>query len=68
MVPNVKGKTLARAKASLRSHHCRSGRITHKFSSRRLKNRVIKQSPRAGRRLANGARVNLTIGKGPRHR
>jgi beta-lactam-binding protein with PASTA domain len=66
-VPSVVGKTLAKAKAKLRQHHCRSGRITHKFSSRRLKNRVIKQSPRAGRRLANGARVNLTIGKGPRH-
>jgi beta-lactam-binding protein with PASTA domain len=28
---------------------------------------VIHQSPRAGRRLANGARVNLTVGRGPRH-
>jgi beta-lactam-binding protein with PASTA domain len=67
VVPNVVGKTLARAKSSLRSHHCRSGRITHRVSSRRLKNKVVHQSPRAGRHLANGARVNLTIGKGPRH-
>jgi len=29
---------------------------------------VIKQSPRAGRRFANGHKVNLTVGKGPRHR
>jgi beta-lactam-binding protein with PASTA domain len=62
----VVGKTLARAKASLRAHHCRSGKITRKASSQRMKNRVIRQSPRAGRRLANGARVNLVIGKGRR--
>jgi beta-lactam-binding protein with PASTA domain len=43
------------------------GKVTHKTSSRRLKNRVIKQNPHAGRRLANGHKVNLTIGKGPRH-
>jgi beta-lactam-binding protein with PASTA domain len=67
VVPNVVGKTLARAKASLRSHHCRTGTVTHRASSRRLKNHVLHQSPRAGRRLANGARVNLVVGKG-RHR
>ncbi|HEY6116164.1 MAG TPA: PASTA domain-containing protein [Candidatus Dormibacteraeota bacterium] len=60
------GKTLARAKSSIRSHHCRVGKITRKFSSRRLKGRVTKQSPRAGRRLANGHKVNITVGKGPR--
>jgi beta-lactam-binding protein with PASTA domain len=64
----VVGKTLAKAKSSLRSHHCRAGKITRKFSSAKKKNHVIKQSPRAGRRLANGAKVNLTVGKGPRHR
>jgi serine/threonine-protein kinase len=62
----VVGNTLARARAKIRQHHCTVGRVTRKFSSRRLKNRVIKQSPRAGRRLANGHKVNLTLGKGPR--
>jgi len=67
VVPNVIHKTLARAKASLRSHHCKSGKITRRASSNRLKNRVLAQRPHAGRRLANGARVNLVVGKG-RHR
>jgi eukaryotic-like serine/threonine-protein kinase len=62
----VLGNTLSRARAKIRQHHCTVGRVTRKFSSRRLKNRVIKQSPRAGRRLANGHKVNLTLGKGPR--
>jgi beta-lactam-binding protein with PASTA domain len=63
----VVGKTLSKAKASLRSHHCRTGKITRKFSSKRKKNHVLAQRPHAGRRLAHNAKVNLTVGKGPRH-
>jgi beta-lactam-binding protein with PASTA domain len=63
----VVGKTLAKAKASLRSHHCRSGKITRRASSARLKNHVLAQRPHAGRRLANGGKVNLVVGKGRRH-
>jgi beta-lactam-binding protein with PASTA domain len=67
VVPNVIGNTLGRAKSRIRNRHCRVGQVTRKFSSRRLKGHVLRQSPRAGRRLANGARVNLVVGKGPRH-
>jgi len=67
VVPNVVGRTLARARQAIRSHHCRTGTVTRRFSSRRLKNHVLSQRPHAGRRLANGARVNLVVGKGPRH-
>jgi beta-lactam-binding protein with PASTA domain len=62
----VVGNTLARAKSKIRRNHCSVGKITRKPSSRRLKGHVIKQSPRAGRRLANGHKVNLTVGRGPR--
>lgn len=68
MVPNVVGKTLAKAKAKLRTAHCRTGKVTRKASSARLKGKVVRQSPRRGKHLANGAKVNLTIGKGPRRR
>ena len=67
MVPNVIGNTLGRAKSRIRHNHCRVGDVTRKFSSRRLKNHVIRQRPRGGRRLPNGAHVNLVVGKGPRH-
>jgi len=60
----VVGKTLARAKASLKSHHCKSGKITRRASSNAMKNHVLAQRPHAGRRLANGGRVNLVVGKG----
>ncbi len=60
------GLTLVRAKAKIRTAHCRTGKVTRKVSSRRKKNHVLAQRPRPGRRLANGARVSLTVGKGPR--
>jgi beta-lactam-binding protein with PASTA domain len=58
------GKTLGVAKTRIRHAHCRVGKITRKHSTARKKGKVIAQSPRAGRRLANGARVNLVVGKG----
>ena len=64
MVPNVVGRALSAAKASLRSHHCRTGTVTKRASSARLKNHVLRQSPHAGRHLANGARVSMVVGKG----
>jgi hypothetical protein len=64
VVPSVKGKTLAQAKASIRSHRCRVGAIRSATSRLAAKGRVIGQSPRAGRRLPVGSRVNLVISKG----
>jgi serine/threonine-protein kinase len=64
----VVGRTLARAKSQIRAHHCRVGKISRKFSSKKKKNRVLVQSPKPGRRLANGHKVNLVVGKGPRRR
>jgi beta-lactam-binding protein with PASTA domain len=60
----VVGKTLAKAKTKIRQHHCRVGNITRKRSNNQLRGHVLHQSPRAGRRLANGHRVNLVVGRG----
>jgi beta-lactam-binding protein with PASTA domain len=62
----VVGKTLAKAKTRIRAAHCKVGNVTRRASSNRLKGKVVKQSPRAGRRFANGHKVNLTVGKGGR--
>jgi beta-lactam-binding protein with PASTA domain len=59
----VVGKPLGKAKSRIRKAHCRVGRITRKHASARLRGRVIAQRPAAGKRLRNGARVNLTVGK-----
>jgi hypothetical protein len=64
IVPNVVGLTLAKARAKLVMRHCRVGSVAKKASSLTKRGKVIGQSPRAGRRLRNGAKVNLTLGKG----
>jgi beta-lactam-binding protein with PASTA domain len=69
VVPNVKGKTLSGAKRALTSRHCRTGKISHAFSSKVKKGRVISQKPKARAKLKNGAKVALTLSKGkkPKH-
>jgi beta-lactam-binding protein with PASTA domain len=68
VVPNVVHRTLAQARTRIVRAHCRVGHVTRRFSTAHLRNRVLAQSPRAGRRLPNGTRVNLTVGKGPKKR
>jgi hypothetical protein len=65
-VPNVIGRTLARARAALARAHCRAGRVTRAFWSEGTKGRVIAQHPRAGKRLPQGARVDLLVSRGAR--
>jgi uncharacterized delta-60 repeat protein len=65
-VPNVRGKKLAGAKASIRKARCSVGRITRKPSKRSRKGRVLSQRPKAGTTLAVGGKVNLVVGKGRR--
>jgi beta-lactam-binding protein with PASTA domain len=58
--------TLVKAKARIRRAHCRTGKITRKYSSRKLRNHVLRQSPKKGTKLPNGGKVRLTVGRGPR--
>jgi eukaryotic-like serine/threonine-protein kinase len=66
VVPNVVGLFLCQAVRRIARAHCRPGRVTRVRSTRHNKNRVLAQNPRPGRRLRQGAKVNLTVGKGPR--
>ena len=66
-VPNVRGKTLAAARRSIRRARCTVGKVTRKPSGRVKRGRVISQSPRAGRLLPVGAKVRLIV-SGGRHR
>jgi len=67
-VPGLVGLALAKARTKVVGAHCRVGKLTKKASSAKKKGKVIGQSPKAGKRLQNGARVSLTIGKGPMRR
>jgi len=64
VVPKLKGKTLKAAKRALKARDCKTGKITHAFSSAAKKGRVISQKPKAGKRLHSGAKVSLVLSKG----
>jgi PASTA domain len=63
VVPRVQGRKMAAARKAIRRAHCRVGRV-RKARSLRPSGRVIAQTPRAGKRLPLGAKVNLVISRG----
>lgn len=63
IVPNVEGKTLKMARRSITRAHCRTGKITHSYSTMKT-GHVISQRPRAKKHRRNGAKVNLVISRG----
>jgi len=65
-VPKVIGKSLAKAKTAIKKAHCKVGKISHKASTAKKKGKVIGQTPKAGKKLKNGAKVNVTVGTGPK--
>jgi hypothetical protein len=64
VVPRVRGKKLAAARRAIRRANCRVGRV-RKARSRRPSGRVLAQTPRPGKRLALGTKVNLVVSRGP---
>jgi subtilase family serine protease len=65
VVPKLKGKAVAVAKRSIKSHDCSVGRINHRASRTVKKGHVVSQKPRPNARLRHGAKVNLVVSKGP---
>jgi endoglucanase len=66
VVPNVVGMSVGKARSRIATSHCGVGSVTRKASTAGKKGKVLSQTPRAGKRLKNGARVNLAVGKGPK--
>ena len=65
VVPRVVGRSLTRSRSLLRRAHCSIGRVT-RVRSRAPRGRVLRQSRRAGLRLAKGARIGLVVSAGRR--
>ena len=63
IVPNVRRKRLAQAKAAIARARCRVGAIRRVRSSRALRNRVIRQKPSPGTERPPGAHVSLVVGR-----
>jgi hypothetical protein len=66
VVPNVRGKSLKQAKSRIRRAHCKTGRVSRAYSASVPRGRVIRQAPKPGARMRQGARVNLVLSKGKR--
>jgi len=65
-VPNVVGKTLARAKALIVQRRCRVGRISYAASRAHRRGIVIAQGKRPGRVVAAGTKISLVVSRGRR--
>jgi subtilisin-like proprotein convertase family protein len=63
VVPKLKGKRLPAARTAIKRAHCSVGKITRVKSSKKSKNRVIAQSPKAGAHRAEGSKIALKVGK-----
>jgi uncharacterized delta-60 repeat protein len=66
VVPNVRRKTLGAARSSLTKAFCKVGTVKRKYSASVNAGRVISQRPAPRTRLAELAKVNLVVSRGPR--
>jgi PASTA domain len=66
VVPKLRGKTVASARAAMRRAGCSSGRIRRVYSQSIRKRRVVSQTPRASARRTHGFKVRLNLSKGRR--
>jgi Divergent InlB B-repeat domain/PASTA domain len=66
VVPALTRKTLAGARRTLISAHCRLAAVKHAYSRRAKRGRVVAQKPAAGTKLPNAGGVSVVISRGPR--
>jgi uncharacterized repeat protein (TIGR01451 family) len=66
VVPNVRGRRLSAARRSLAAAHCRTGKVTRKYSRTVKKGRVVAQDEPPGTRLAPRTTVDLVVSRGRR--
>jgi uncharacterized repeat protein (TIGR01451 family) len=66
VVPKVKKLRVKKAKKALRAAGCKPGKVQHRFSKKIKKGRVIRSSKHRGKRLPPGAKVKLTVSRGPK--
>ncbi|HET7120497.1 MAG TPA: IPT/TIG domain-containing protein [Solirubrobacterales bacterium] len=62
VVPNLQGKKLKAAKKKLHKALCKVGKVKLKKGVTAKSGKVVKQGPKAGKQLAPGTKVNVTLG------
>lgn len=63
VVPVIKGKTLRKAKTTLRRSGCKLGHVKKVEAPKKKVGKVLKQTPRPGKILAPGSRVRVNLGE-----
>jgi len=63
VVPKLKKKKLKLSKSTIRRADCKVGAIKRRKGKKGSHGQVIKQSPKPGKVLAPGTKVNVTVGK-----
>jgi hypothetical protein len=63
VVPHAVGKRLAAAWRRIVAAHCRLGSVGRVKGAKRLRDRVLRQRPRPGRRLPSDTPVTLVVGR-----
>lgn len=63
VVPNLHGKTLKAAGKALAHAHCRLGKVRKRHAARRLRGKVVSQSPKPRAHRPAGTRVAVVVGK-----
>jgi hypothetical protein len=63
-VPRIKGMKLPAAERAVRDAHCRVGRIRHERSKKVRRGRLLATSPRVGRTMPAGSKVELFVSQG----
>jgi len=58
VVPKLRGKTVSQARRLLARAHCSLGRVQG-----RAKGKIVSQSPRAGKKVAPGSKIRVTVGR-----
>jgi uncharacterized repeat protein (TIGR01451 family) len=64
VVPKLRGLRLKKAKKALRRAHCKPGKVTHRFSGKVKKGRVIRGGKHRGATLRAGSKVKLVVSRG----
>jgi uncharacterized delta-60 repeat protein len=64
VVPDLRGKTVGKATASLVKSYCRPGSIATRFSSKVARGRVLSTAPAGGTLLPGGTKIHLVVSKG----
>jgi hypothetical protein len=67
-VPDVRKRTVTKARAMLSARRCRLGRVTRAYSAEIGRGRIIGQGRRPGARLPRGTRVNVAVSRGRRRK